>query len=241
MRIYRELAAKWYRLLDPLADHLGEATCYRDALHHGIASGSRETLLELGSGAGNNAFYLKRDFRCSLVDVSPHMQALSREVNPECEHERGDMRTVRLGRAFDAVFVHDAVMYVTTEQELRAVAETAFVHTRPGGAALFAPDCVTETFEDKTDLVAGETDGRSLRCLVWAWDPDPNDQTFVCDYLFALREHGEVTIHHDRHLEGLFPRETWHRVLGSVGFQTEGVQCTDDGETFEQFLCRRAR
>jgi hypothetical protein len=40
------------------------------------------------------------------------------------------------------VFVHDAVAYMTTERELRAAIETAFVHCRPGGAALFAPDHV---------------------------------------------------------------------------------------------------
>ena len=30
------------------------------------------------------------------------------------------MRNVRLGRTFDAVFVHDAIMYMTTEVDLRA-------------------------------------------------------------------------------------------------------------------------
>lgn len=41
------------------------------------------------------------------------------------------MRTVRLGRTFDAVFVHDAVDYMTSEDDLRHVIETAFVHCRP--------------------------------------------------------------------------------------------------------------
>ena len=50
------------------------------------------------------------------------------------------MRTLRLQRQFDAVLVHDAVAYMTTRADLAAlVAATAFAHTRPGGAALFAP------------------------------------------------------------------------------------------------------
>ncbi len=57
------------------------------------------------------------------------------------------MRKVRLGREFDAVFVHDAVSYMTTKRDLRAVFKTAFLHCRPGGAALFAPDNLVETFE----------------------------------------------------------------------------------------------
>jgi hypothetical protein len=41
------------------------------------------------------------------------MLALSMTVNPECEHIEGDMRTLRLGHTFDAVFLHDAVMSLT--------------------------------------------------------------------------------------------------------------------------------
>ena len=74
------------------------------------------------------------------------MLELSRGLNPGCEHLLGDMRTLRLGRTFDAVLIHDAVMYMTSEADLRAALETAFVHLRPGGAAVVAPDCVRETF-----------------------------------------------------------------------------------------------
>jgi len=50
-----------------------------------------------------------------LVDKSPGMLEVSRALNPECEHVEGDMRTVRLGREFDLVFVHDAVAYMAKE------------------------------------------------------------------------------------------------------------------------------
>ena len=46
------------------------------------------------------------------------------------------MRTLRLGRTLDAVLVHDAVTYLTTDEDLRAAMETAFAHLRPGGAAV---------------------------------------------------------------------------------------------------------
>ena len=72
------------------------------------------------------------------------------------------MRSVRLGRTFDAVFVHDAIAYMTTEDDLRAVFATAFEHTRPGGVALFVPDAVTETFEPAADH--GGHDGPTARC-----------------------------------------------------------------------------
>jgi hypothetical protein len=37
------------------------------------------------------------------------MLEVSRRLNPDCEHPPGDIRSVRLGRTFDVVFVHDAI------------------------------------------------------------------------------------------------------------------------------------
>ena len=91
MLLYGELTP-WYRLLDPVADHADEAAAYAAALARGGAA-SGGTLLELGAGAGGNAFFLKRQYRCTLTDISPGMLALSRALNPECEHLPGDMRT----------------------------------------------------------------------------------------------------------------------------------------------------
>src|SRR5262245_12400426 len=108
--LYGELTP-WYRLLDPVADHADEAAAYVRALE-GAGAPRGGTLLELGAGAGGNAFFVKRNFRCTLTDLSPEMLALSRALNPECEHLPGDMRTLRLARQFDAVMVHDAVAYM---------------------------------------------------------------------------------------------------------------------------------
>src|SRR5260370_16532685 len=63
------------------------------------------TVLELGSGGGNSAFHLKAHFAMTLVDLSPRMLVVSRRLNPECEHIKGDIRTLRLARTFDPLFV----------------------------------------------------------------------------------------------------------------------------------------
>lgn len=236
--LYDELVA-WYWLVDPTLDHADEAQSYRSALLRG-ATPRPETLLELGSGAGNNAFHLKRDFRCTLTDLSEAMLGLSRQLNPDCEHLQGDMRTLRLGRTFDAVLVHDAVMYMTSEADLRSVAETAFVHTRPGGACVFAPDCVRETFVEQTNLIEGEDGNRALRAIEWSWDPDPSDCTTRAEYVFVLRDGEQVKTVHDRHLEGLFSMETWKALLGAAGYSVELTpRALDDGTSDEVFLCRR--
>ena len=58
---------------------------------------------------------------------------------------------MRLGRTFDAVFVHDAIEYMTTEADLRQAVATAYEHCRPGGVAVLVPDDIAENFEPATD------------------------------------------------------------------------------------------
>jgi hypothetical protein len=236
--LYGELVP-WYRLLDPPADHADEARAYREALERAVPDA--ETLLELGSGGGHNALHLTARFRCTLSDISEPMLGLSRELLPACEHLLGDMRTIRIGRTFDTVLVHDAVMYMTTESDLRAAVHTAFLHTRPGGAAVFAPDALCETFHDATELIEGDAGPRSLRCIEWCWDPSPDDCTYITDYALLLRDERGVRAVHDRHVEGLFPEATWRRVLSEAGFEVEtfGRPHDDEGNLDPCFICKR--
>jgi SAM-dependent methyltransferase len=225
-KLYGELAP-WFHLLTAPADYAGEAELYRRALIE-ACDAPPKALLELGSGGGNNASHMKAHFELTLVDLSPRMLELSRTLNPECEHVQGDMRSLHLDRRFDAVFVNDAVAYITTEDDLRATMETAFVHCRPGGAALFVPDCVRETFRPSTHHGGHDGDdgprrapvrGRALRYLSWMHDPDPNDTTYTVDFAYILREAGgAVRVEHDRHVCGVFPRATWRRLLRDAGF-----------------------
>lgn len=238
--LYGELAP-WYRLLDPPEDHADEAECYADALERaGVARSGR--LLELGAGAGHNALYMKDRFRCTLTDLSEPMLGLSRALNPECEHLPGDMRSLRLDRRFDAVFVHDAIAYMATRQELRAALLTAFEHTEPGGVALFAPDYLARAIVEHSSLHEGADGRRALRCLEWVWDPEPNDEKFRVEYALLLRDGAELRAAHDTHEEGLFSRETWLALLSEVGFRAELVsRPLDDGGLDQMLLGRRPR
>jgi SAM-dependent methyltransferase len=235
--IYGELAP-WWPLLSAPEDYAEEAAYYAAALKEHCAIWPK-TLLELGSGGGNNASHMKREFEhVSLVDLSPEMLAVSQALNPECEHHVGDMRHVRLGRRFDCVFVHDAICYATTEADLVSVMETAFAHCEPGGAALFAPDFVRETFLTTTGHGGHDgNDGRGLRFVEWAWDPDPHDTTYRAEYALLLREpDGTVRVRHDQHLEGLFGTDVWVGALRRCGFTPHVLKHQHTGEAHESVV-----
>lgn len=243
-RIYTDLS-DWYLLLTAPEDYAEEAAFYWQCLID-AAEGPIRTMLELGCGSGANASHLKRQVTMTLTDPSREMLALARSVNPDLELIEGDMRSLRLGRQFDAVFVHDAVMYLTTEDDLGRAIETATIHLRPGGVALFAPDALRETFREQTDCGGHNgRDGRALRYLEWSHDPDPTDSTFVTDYVYAYREgDGPPVCETERHLLGLFSRETWLRLLDAAGLDTTArplVHSEVEPGEIEVFVCRKRR
>jgi ubiquinone/menaquinone biosynthesis C-methylase UbiE len=224
-KLYGELAS-WFHLLSSPADYAEEAEFACKLILEGSSS-TPLTLLELGSGGGNNASHLKAHFEMTLVDLSPGMINLSKTLNPECEHIMGDMKSLRLGRLFDAVFIHDAIMYMTTLQDLRLALETASAHCKPGGVSLVMPDMLKETFVSLTthgghDGQAGE--GRAIRYIEWTFDPDPSDTTYTVDFAYLLREGNEpVRVVHDTHVFGIFPRGVWLEILDDLGFKPRVV------------------
>jgi SAM-dependent methyltransferase len=200
-------------------EYAEEAALYRRTL---VEHSPRRphTLLELGSGGGNNASHLKRHFQMTLVDLSPGMLRVSRKLNPDCTHQRGDMRTVRLQREFDAVFIHDAIDYMLTLRDLRMVMDTAFIHCRPGGLALFVPDETAERFRPSSGHGGHDQGDRGLRYLEWTLDPDPKDGRYTLYMSYLLREGRRVRhVGLDEHVCGLFTERQWMNVIRDAGFK----------------------
>ena len=237
MRLYQQLAP-WFHLLTAPADYAGEAAWMLASLRE-RSRRPVETLLELGSGGGNNASHLKRDLRLTLTDVSQAMLDVSAGLNPGVEHLLGDMRSLRLGRTFDAVLVHDAIMYATTEADLAATIRTAAAHLAPGGVAAFAPDCVRETFEPATSHGGHDgTDGRALRYVEWTQDPDADDTEYRVDFACLLREaDGSLRAESDHQRFGLFARADWLRLIEAEGL---AASCAIDDWSRDVFFGARA-
>jgi SAM-dependent methyltransferase len=228
---YSELAPFW-PLLSPVEDYAEEAAELLRVLEPRAPRARRA--LELGSGGGHVAHFLKRRFSMTLSDLSPEMLAESARLNPDCEHVVGDMRTLELGACFDLVFVHDAVDYMTTERDLEAVIATAHRHLEPGGLAVFVPDHVRERYEAGSESGGSDAaDGRGIRYLEWTTELAPGATAGTTHYCFLVREaDGSMRCLHERHDVGVFPEATWVRLFERVGFAVEVVEeRTDDERT----------
>jgi hypothetical protein len=109
---------------------------------------------------------------------------------------------------------------------------------------LFAPDHVVENFAPSTDHGGHDTGTHALRYLEWTWDPDPSDTSYLCDYAYLLRTpDGAVRVEHDRHVEGLFARGEWLRLLTETGFVEAKAVPFDHSEltpgSYEVFVAKK--
>lgn len=219
--MYSSLADWWPILSSP--DSYKEKAAFYAAIMKANCRPCKD-VLELGSGGGNSASHLKKYFKMVLVDRSPGMLRVSQKLNPECEHILGDMRAIRLNRTFDAVFIHDAVMYMTSIRDLTRLFRTAGILLRQGGCVLVVPDYFKETYKPVTDSGGHDRGKKSMRYLEWNFDSNPKDNTYICHFALLLKDHrGRVRIEYDRHILGLFPRAVWLKLLRDAGFRAKIV------------------
>jgi len=172
--VFRKPYASLYDLLYREKDYPGEC----DFLQRLFARHARRqvrSLLDLGCGTGGHALlFAGRGLRVAGVDRSPTMLRIARAKTGagtgSVAFFQGDVRTVRLGRRFDAVVALFAVMgYQTENEDFVAAVRTAAVHLAPGGVFAFdvwfgpavlanPPGAREKTVKDGTRLVRRRTD-----------------------------------------------------------------------------------
>lgn len=212
--------ADWWPLLSAPEEYEEDAALYHEIICSHSPRPPR-TLLELGSGGGNTASFLKQHYAITLCDRSEPMLAVSRKLNPTCAHLQGDMRTIRLAHQFDVVFIHDAIGYMATPADLQAALRTAYQHCNPGGIALFVPDYTAEVFRPATYHGGHDGNGASMRFLQWDHDPVPGDGQYQVDFAYLLRPAGAVRpeVSGETHICGLFSKTEWLKWMRAAGFK----------------------
>ena len=188
MRLYSELA-DWFHLLTAPEDYAEEAAEIVQ-LAEAAGEGELRTLLELGSGGGNNASHLKPRFECTLTDVSEEMLEVSRGAEPGVRAHRGRHADAP-ARAHRSTSCSSTMRssYMTTEADLRAAFETAFAHTRPGGVAIFHARLHAGDARRARRATAATT-ATAARCVTWSGRATriPPTATYEVDYVVVLRE-----------------------------------------------------
>lgn len=195
--------AKYYDLLYRDKNYAAEADYVTSKLRR--LGGNVGSILELGCGTAAHACLLAQlGYVVHGVDMSEGMLAgaqmrrerLDRSSAAAVSLSLGDVRTIRLGRTFDAVIsLFHVFSYQTSNDDLQAAFATAKAHLRPGGLLLFdcwhgpavltiGPTTTVKRFENETMLVT-----RIAEPVL-----DVSANTVEVNYDIAIREKGTGTV-----------------------------------------------
>jgi SAM-dependent methyltransferase len=144
---FQEKYANYYNLIYQNKNYTGEVEYILSLLNK--YQPNLKTILELGCGTGKHALILsEKGYQVDGVDLSDEMisiahdqrQRLPQNIASNVQFEQGDLRTVRMGKKYDAIVSLFHVMsYQTSNEDLSAAFATAKAHLKPGGVFLF--DC----------------------------------------------------------------------------------------------------
>jgi SAM-dependent methyltransferase len=144
MKIFGNYAT-YYNLLYKDKDYAGEAQYVHNLIQKYLAGA--KSILNLGCGSGRHDFKLARmGYEMTGVDMSDEMLSVA-NLNLAALNQpstnmftKGDIRTVRLNKKFDAVISLFHVMsYQITNEDLAAAFATVKTHLKPEGIFIF--DC----------------------------------------------------------------------------------------------------
>ena len=150
------------------------------------------SVLDLGCGTGNHAVPLaERGYSVTGIDRSLEMlraaRAKTRGGKADLTFRDGDIRTLDLGRTFDAALMMFAVLgYQLENEDVAAALATARRHLRAGGLLLldvwYGPAVLTQRPEERTKAI--ETpDGKILRTASGRLDV----QRHLCEVSIRLK------------------------------------------------------
>lgn len=217
---YNELAWTDDLLSDP-ANLEDEVMVYVDLIRQ-TATEPPVTLLHLGSGAGSYDRIFKRHFRVTGVDLSTGMLEKARVAHPDIDYIEGDMRKLRLNRQYDAVVIPDSIDYMTSLNDLRQAIQTAKVHLKAGGVLLVVAK-TEETFQNNNFAYTGEKEGVHVTLLENNYINPFRPGIYEATFAYLIRQKGELTIHTEHQVLGLFSQATWEGLLSDAGFAVREI------------------
>jgi len=128
--------SRYYDLLYQDKDYEGEVE-YIDSLLQAYGVSGCE-LLEFGSGTGKHGRLLaEKGYNITGIELSDSMVQKAQKTD-DFTCQQGDIRTVSLGRSFDAILaLFHVVSYQTTNDDVSAVFQRAHEHLQVGGLFVF--------------------------------------------------------------------------------------------------------
>jgi SAM-dependent methyltransferase len=209
------------RLYDALyayKDYAGEAVQLSRLIRE--RSPGARTLLDVACGTGKHLELLHADFEVEGVDLDEGLLAVARERLGPVPLHLGDMRTLDLGRRFDAVTcLFSAIGHLADVGELdRAIAAMAS-HLEPGGVLIVEPWLEPDAWAAGRLhlLTVDEPELKIARVTV----PSRRDATAIVDFHYLVATPEGVERHEERMELELFTVAEQLQAFERAGLEVE--------------------
>lgn len=234
------MASTWisYNDLAWTEDWLANPEEYKDEVMfyiHLIKSNSissPSTLLHLGCGAGGQDNFFKQHFTVTGVDLSKGMLKIARDRHPEIEYIEGDMRTIKFERQFDVIVIPDSIDYMVSEEDLLQVIINSVFHLKTGGILLVVAK-TQETFHNNNFAYSCEKDNVSVTLLENNYINTYIPNTYEATFMYLIRKRGQLSIHTENQILGLFPQAIWENIFIKAGLV---IQKTTLSGVYEKYI-----
>jgi SAM-dependent methyltransferase len=179
------------------------------------------TLLDIACGTGKHLEHLRHEFACEGVDLDDGLLEIAWTRVPDVELRQADMRTLDLGRTFDAVTcLFSAIGFVGSPEGLAAAAQAFARHLEPGGVLLVEPWIEPHAWiPNRPHVLAGESDGLALGRVTLSGLRDERISTTEMHYVAATADGFEEWVEH--HELYLFTRGEMRAAFEGAGFSVD--------------------
>ena len=180
--------SRYYDLLYRDKDYAAESNYINDVLERYEITGVN--ILEFGSGTGKHGRLLAgRGYQVMGIERSEEMVAQALQEDG-FSSQQGDIRSVQLGRTFDAVIsLFHVVSYQVSNEDVRAVFSRAAEHLQPGGLFVFdvwySPAVYAQQPEVRVKRLADESIEITRIAEPVAW---PNDNKVDVNFTIFARD-----------------------------------------------------
>ena len=97
-----------------------------------------KSILELGSGTGNNLIALSKKFETYGLELSPEMLAISKKKDKKSVYSQGDMSDFDLGQKFDVIIcMFDSINHLPSLNHWKKTFDCSHRHLVDGGLFIF--------------------------------------------------------------------------------------------------------